>query len=146
MPDQAIASDNIGSIIPALPWWVITIALIAATLMAVGAGIALVRPGLLTGSVGPVTPEVRIFAAYLVSRNLAIAALLFLALVTRARPLLGAMLLLTGLVQAVDAVFDATDGRLALVPGIAIFAAALLASAFRLRAAPALPAAPTEPR
>lgn len=121
---------------PALPWWVATIVILGALLTAAGGLIALVRPELLLAPGQPMSDAAYVYAGYLISRNLALAALLLILLAFHARrgacgALVG-LLLLTALVQMLDALVDATTGRVALVPVVLIVGVAFLVSALRL--------------
>jgi hypothetical protein len=81
----------------------------------------------------PISAGVRIYAGYLISRNAALALGLLGAVVFRVRTLLGAMLLLVGMVQVFDACMDAVEGRWALVPGIAVLGILFLWGAAKTR-------------
>jgi hypothetical protein len=91
--------------------------------MGVGAVIALVKPGMLLGPGDLVTAGVQVYAGYVVSRNLSLAIMLLSLLFTRARHMLLGMMLLTALIQTLDAVLDAFEGRWSIVPGVLVFAA-----------------------
>jgi hypothetical protein len=67
---------------------------------------------------------VRIYAGYLVSRNLALALMLIAALSIGARESLRTLALLTAVIQLLDAGLDAIEGRWTLVPGVLVFAIA----------------------
>jgi hypothetical protein len=60
----------------ARPWWVTAIVILGSLLLIVGAMIALLRPQMLLSPDQPVTPAVRVYAGYLVSRNLALVLML----------------------------------------------------------------------
>ncbi len=104
--------------------------------MAAGGLIALVRPEMLVGSATLVTEGTRIYAGYLVSRNLAIAALLLLTIAMNARRVLANLLLLTALIQFFDCVLDAQEGRWLLLPGITVLGCALLIASARASGSP----------
>jgi uncharacterized membrane protein YedE/YeeE len=74
----------------------------------------------------------RVYAHYLVARNLAVAIVLGILLAMRARRLLAGLLVLTALIQLLDAGLDAATGRWALVPGLLVLTAAFLVGAARL--------------
>jgi hypothetical protein len=63
-----------------LPWWLRAIVILGALLMAAGALIALIHPALLVSPDAHVNEAVRVYAGYLFSRNLAIAAMLLVTL------------------------------------------------------------------
>jgi hypothetical protein len=117
---------------PTTPRWVTAVTCLAVLLLTTGAVVALVRPALLLAPGDGVGNGVRVYADYLVSRNLAVAAVLVAALAARARPVLAAVLALTALIQAIDLALDAVTARWALVPGLAILAIALALAAARL--------------
>jgi hypothetical protein len=112
-----------------LPVWLYVSVTLGAILMAMGAIIALVKPGLLLGPGEAVTTGVRVYAGYLWSRNLALASALIVLVARRSRYMLRGMMLLTALVQLLDAVLDAVEGRWVLVPGVVVFAIVLLLGA-----------------
>jgi hypothetical protein len=119
-----------------LPWWVAIIVILGALLTAAGGLIALFRPEMLLAPGQPMTDAAYVYAGYLISRNLALAAMLLIGLALHTRrgaywALVG-LLLLTALVQVLDAVVDATTGRVALVPVVLIVGVAFLVSALRL--------------
>jgi hypothetical protein len=105
------------------PAWLYVSVTVGAILMGLGGVIALVKPGLLLGPGDAISPGVRVYAGYLVSRNLALAAMLLVLLFLRARRMLQGMMLLTAVIQALDAVLDAIEGRWPIVPGVLVFAA-----------------------
>ena len=63
----------------------------------------------------------RVYAGYLVSRNLALAAMLLFMLAIRARGMLSSLMVLTALIQFLDAGMDILEGRWALVPGVLVY-------------------------
>ena len=73
---------------------------------------------------------------YLVSRNLTLALLLLATLALRARRALGTLMVLTGFIQLFDAGLDVTEGRLAIAPGVLIFAIVFFLGAARLNGQP----------
>ena len=112
-----------------LPWWVAAIVIVGSVLMAAGAVIAMVRPAMLAPPGESINGAVRVYAGYLFSRNLAIAALLLGSLILRARPALRAMLVLAASIQLLDAVIDCLEGRWVLAPGILVLGVMFLAGA-----------------
>src|ERR1700760_4550284 len=69
----------------ALPWWLYSIVMLGAVLMAMGAVVALVHPALLVSPHDQINRAVHIYAGYLAARNLALAFMLLAALGLRAR-------------------------------------------------------------
>jgi len=112
-----------------LPWWLGGIVICGATLMAVGAIIALVWPALLVSHGAQITEAVRVYAGYLFSRNLAIALMLLVTLFAGARSALGNYLILAAFIQYLDVAIDAAEGRWTLVPGVLILGTAFLIGA-----------------
>ncbi|GAC1655390.1 MAG: hypothetical protein NVS9B15_16200 [Acidobacteriaceae bacterium] len=112
-----------------LPWWVDAVVVLCALLMIMGAVIAVFRPAMLVGHAGGMNGAVKVYAGYLFSRNLMIGVVLLAALFTGARKALGAVMLLAGGVQILDAAMDALEHRWALVPGVLILGLLLVAGA-----------------
>src|SRR5712671_3783923 len=81
------------------PWWVSASVIVGAMLMGAGAVIALVRPAMLVAPNAEITAAVRVYAGYLVSRNLALAAMLVAMLAMRARGVLSSLMVLTAFIQ-----------------------------------------------
>jgi hypothetical protein len=131
-PGQSIGIDSKTVARSLVPWWVVAVVICGATLMAVGAAIALIRPEFLAPKGAEMTEAVRIYAGYLVSRNLAIATMLLVTLFLKARTALWNFMILTSLVQFLDAGVDAFDGRWMIVPGVLLLGTAFLAGAFRI--------------
>jgi hypothetical protein len=100
--------------------------------MAMGAFIALLRPGILVPPHEEISQAVHIYAGYLFSRNLVLALMLLAALGLRARGMLNTLMLLTAFVQFLDAGVDLMEGRLTVVPGVVIFGTLLLVGSRRL--------------
>jgi hypothetical protein len=67
-----------------LPWWLCAIVVAGAVLMILGGIIALVNPAMLVAKGEEINGAARVYAGYLVPRNLAIAAMLLGALIVRA--------------------------------------------------------------
>ncbi len=103
-----------------LPWWLPVIVIIGAFLLILGAIVALVQPAMLVGAGEEINGAVRVYAGYLVSRNLAIAAMLLGTLAVRARAALSHVMVLTAAVQIFDAGIDCFERRWTLVPGIIV--------------------------
>jgi hypothetical protein len=127
--DEKLDSDSPAASRFLLPWWLSGIVICGATLMAMGAIIALVRPALLVSPGAEITEAVHIYAGYLFSRNLAIALVLLVTLFAGARAALGNYLILTAFIQFLDAAIDAAEGRWILVPGVLILGTAFLIGA-----------------
>lgn len=119
-----------------LPWWISLSAIVGALLMGTGAIIALVRPAMLVAPGAEITPAVRVYAGYLVSRNLVLALMLLAMLALRARRALSTLMVLTGFIQLFDAGLDVSEGRLAIASGVLIFAMVFFLGAARLNSQP----------
>ena len=115
-----------------LPLWVQAVVVLGAALMAMGAVIALVHPGMLVAPGEEINGAVRVYAGYLVSRNFALAAFLLLSLGLRARGMLNSLVLLTACIQILDAGIDGFEGRWAIVPGVVVFGVMFLVVSARL--------------
>ena len=100
--------------------------------MAAGGIIALVKPAMLLAPGDVVNGATRVYAGYLVSRNLALATMLLFMLAIRARGVLSSLMVLTAFIQLLDAGMDILDGRWALVPGVFIYAIVFFVGAARL--------------
>jgi hypothetical protein len=72
------------------------------------------------------------YADYFATRNIAMAAMLVVMLFLRARSALGALMILTAVIQLLDAAAAAATGRAALIPVDVTFATVFLASATQL--------------
>ncbi|HEY2547539.1 MAG TPA: hypothetical protein VGI46_15825 [Candidatus Acidoferrum sp.] len=116
----------------AFPWWLQTIVLLGAFLMAAGALIAVLNPAMLVSPHDEINAAVRIYAGYLFSRNAALAVLLVAALLFRAKSMLNTLILLTAFIQLLDAAVDCIEGRWVIVPGVAVFGLLYLLAAGRL--------------
>ena len=103
-----------------LPWWLRTIIVLGALLIAMGAIIALVRPVMLVSPHDEIDGAVHIYAGYFASRNLGLAVMLLAAMTLRARSALNTLMLLTALIQVLDAGIDCFEGRWLIVPGVAV--------------------------
>jgi hypothetical protein len=79
------------------------------------------------------TDSARIYASYMFARDLALAVMLLLLLVVRARRMLAGFMVLTALIQFVDIVDDLFRGAfLLLLPVVFVFAIVFLLAAGRL--------------
>ena len=133
----AAAKRNDGPAkVAAISWWVGAVVVLGATLMAMGAVIALVRPAMLVFPGDEINGAVRIYAGYLFSRNLTIAVFLLLALGLRARGMLNTLVLLTAWIQIFDAGVDAWEGRWVIVPGVLVLGGMFLAASARVSGFP----------
>jgi hypothetical protein len=105
-------------------------------LMTLGGVIALVKPSMLMSPIDEVTNGVKIYAGYLVARNLALGLFLPLLLVLRARRALASMMVLVGVIQILDVIMDCIEGRWAIVPGVLVLGILYLLGAARVAGAP----------
>ena len=119
-----------------VPWWLSISVVLGAVLMAAGAIIALIRPAMLVSPSAAINGATRVYAGYLVSRNLALAVMLLVTLGMRARGILSSLMVLTAFIQLLDAGMDSLEGRWAVVPGVLIFAMAFFMGAARLSGQP----------
>lgn len=108
------------------------IVLIGAMLMASGGVIALVNPAMLVSPQDQINGAVHIYAGYLASRNLCIAALLMVLIVMRKTRALSNLLVLTAFIQLADAILDAVEGRWPIVPGVFLLGLLFFFAAARL--------------
>jgi hypothetical protein len=115
-----------------VPVWVSASVIFGALLMGVGAIIAVVRPAMLVAPNVEITAAARVYAGYLVSRNLALAVMLLAMLAVRARGVLSSLMVLTAFIQLFDAGMDALEGRWPIVPGVLIFAIVFFLGAARI--------------
>jgi hypothetical protein len=83
-----------------------------------------------------VTNGVKIYAGYLVARNLALGLFLPLLLLLRARRALASMMVLVGVIQILDVIMDCIEGRWAIVPGVLVLGIVYLIAAARVSEAP----------
>ncbi len=120
----------------ALPKWLPLIVVPGALLLAAGAIVALVNPAMLASPGIAINGAVHVYAGYLVARNLALALLLLVTLSMGARRSLSTLMVLTALIQLLDAGMDMVERRWPLIPGVLIFAALFLFGAARITGAP----------
>ncbi len=104
--DTGLHADSILKGKRALPWWLRTIVLLGALLMATGALIALFHPGMLVPPQEEINEAVHIYAGYFAARNLGLAVLLIAAMILRAREMLNSLMLLSAFIQVLDAGID----------------------------------------
>jgi hypothetical protein len=119
-----------------LPWWLSGSVILGALLMATGGMIALLKPAMLVSPNAEISSAVRVYAGYLVARNIALAVMLLVMLGVRARNALSTLMVLTAFIQLLDAGMDCMEGRWTLVPGVLIFAAVFFLGAARLSGQP----------
>lgn len=112
-----------------VPKWLALIVIPGALLLATGAIIALLNPAMLAG--GEINGAVHVYAGYLVARNLALALLLIITLTMGARRPLSTLMVLTAIIQILDAVMNGFEGRWFLIPGVLVFAVVFLFGAAR---------------
>jgi hypothetical protein len=131
-PQQVTQQKGNPTPTPASPWcwWLVTLVVAGALLTATGGILALHPAGEHLSSAG------RNYAEYFFTRNLAMALALSVMLGLRARRALGALMVLTALIQILDTVTASGTGRLGLVPVDLVFAAAFLIGASHLSSKP----------
>src|SRR5450432_2907827 len=103
-----------------MAWWIKLIVIAGALLMGAGGVIALVNPAMLVAPGADINAATHVYAGYLVSRNLVLAVMLLVMLGLRAKGPLRTMMVTVALVQFADAVLDAVEGRLPLIPGVLV--------------------------
>lgn len=114
-----------------IPWWVVIIVILGVLLTLSGAAISKVDPSLLTNN-SPMTGAAWVYADYVFSRNLALAAMLLLLLAIRARRMLAGFMVLIALIQLIDMSGDIAHGDFFLVAGLLVFALVFLLGAWQL--------------
>ena len=112
------------------PWWLVTIIVAGALLTATGGALALHPGGEHLNTAG------QNYAEYFATRNLAIAVMILAMLGLRARRALGALMVVTALIQTLDAVTASLTGRFGLVPIDLVYAAGFLIGAAYLAGQP----------
>lgn len=112
------------------PWWLSGMVVLGALLTAVGGLLAIYPAG------EHLTTAGQNYADYFVTRNMAMAVMLLFTLALRARAALTALMILTALIQVMDAVTASLTGRLELVPVDLVFAAAFMIGAAHLSTRP----------
>jgi hypothetical protein len=115
-----------------LSWWLVAIVTVGAILMVAGGLIALFRQQMLLTPHQEITQAVRVYAGYVVSRNLALGLLLLTALSLRARGPLSTLMVLYAGIQFLDAILDCVEGRWAIAPGIVVLGLLFLMGAARV--------------
>jgi hypothetical protein len=115
-----------------LPKWLPLIVVPGALLLAAGASIALLNPAMLVSPGTEINSAVHVYAGYLVARNLALALLLLVTLSMGARRSLSTLMVLTAVIQVLDAAMDIVERRWPLIPGLLVFAGLFLFGAARI--------------
>jgi len=114
------------------PLWVSIVVVLGALLTLTSAVISKVDPTLLTNG-NPMTDSARIYAGYMFARDLALAVMLLLLLVVRARRMLAGFMVLNVLIQGIDIVDDLFRGAFLLfLPVVFVFAIVFLLASRRL--------------
>jgi hypothetical protein len=114
----------------ALPWWAHSIVLLGVLLLSTGALVALLHPVLLVPAHDQMSEAVHIYAGYFASRNLGLALIILTAMGLRAKGPMNTLMLLTALIQVLDAGMDLAEGRWVIVPGVVVLAALFFAASF----------------
>lgn len=114
-----------------IPLWVSIVVILGTLLTVTGAVISKLDPTLLTNG-SAVTETARVYIDYMFARNLALAVMLLLLLVVRARKMLAGFMVLIAFIQLIDVGDDLVRGALQLVPGLLVFAIVFLLGAWRL--------------
>ncbi len=125
-PNHTVAPHGSPDTATQWPRWVAPVVILGALLTAIGAVTALLASGEHLNTAG------QNYANYFVTRNLAMAAMLVVALALRARRSLAALMALTALIQLLDAITATTTARLGLIPIDIAFAAVFLLGAAQL--------------
>jgi hypothetical protein len=112
--------------------WVKAVVILCVVLTGAGAVIAFVRPGILVQPNAEITAAVRTYAGYLTSRNAALALILLVLLVMRARRALGNLLATVGIIQVLDCFVDCVEARWTIAPGVLVLGIVFLITANRL--------------
>lgn len=127
---------SIDNSVSHFPWWLYIIVILGAFLLAVGGLIALFRPAMLASPHDEINMAVHVYAGYMASRNLGLAAMLIAALSLRNRAMLNTVMLFAGLVQLLDAGIDCVEGRWIVVPGVIILGVLFFVASARLSTHP----------
>jgi hypothetical protein len=120
----------------AIPLWPRLIVVLGIVLLAAGAVIAVVHPVLLVSPRDQIDEATHVFAGYLASRNMALALMLLVAILLRARKALNILVLLAAAIQLLDIGMDIFEGRWAVVPAVVILGALFLAASARIAGHP----------
>lgn len=119
-----------------IPVWPRVVAMLGIALLATGAVIAVVHPVLLVSPHDQINQATHVYAGYLASRNMALALMLIITIVLRARKALNILVLLTAVIQLLDIGMDFAEGRSAVVPGVVILGALFFAASARISGYP----------
>jgi hypothetical protein len=133
---KAIAQSSGASEAQPVARWIKGVVVLTVCLNVVGATIAVANPGAMLPAGEHMTSAARLYAGYLVSRDLSLAVVLLAFLVIRARQGLAAALLMGALTQVFDIVIDTSSGRAVLVPGLIVLCGLLLLAAGGASGAP----------
>lgn len=115
---------------PPWSWWLVGLVVLGAVLTAAGGLLAIHPVGEHLSTAG------QNYADYFLTRNLAMAVMLLLMLALRARAALTGLMVLTALIQCLDALSASLTGRWGLLPIDLVFAAAFLLGAAHLSPQP----------
>lgn len=115
-----------------ITFWPGLVVILGAILTAMGAVIALVHPAMLASPHDEINGAVRIYAGYMAARNIGLAFALIALLSIGAKRALSNLLVLVGLIQLLDAVFDVMEARWTVAPGVLIFGVVFLVTSVRL--------------
>lgn len=129
MPAQ---QDDFSSI----PVWPRLIVMLGIVLLAAGAVIAVVHPVLLVSPRDQIDAATHVFAGYLASRNMALALMLLVTVILRARKALNVLVLLAATIQLLDIGMDIAERRWAVVPGVVILGVLFLLASARISGHP----------
>ena len=130
------ASAAITSRFSVVPMWVGVFVVVGGLLMTMGSAIALLNPAMLMSPRDEVTNGVKIYAGYVVARNLALGMFLPLLLALRARRTLASMMVLVGMIQLFDGIMDCIEGRWAIIPVVLLLGILYLFAAARVSGVP----------
>jgi hypothetical protein len=136
MPQSQISRHPIAARTTSIPWWVRVVVILGALLLAIGAAIALFNPVMLVSPHDEINSAVHIYAGYLAARNAALAIMLVALLFLGARQALSNMMVLTALIQLLDACIDIAEARWPLIPGVLLYAVLFLIGAAHLSGYP----------
>lgn len=120
----------------AIPLWPRLVVMLGIVLLAAGAVIAVVHPVLLVAPNDQINEATHVFAGYLASRNMALALLLLIAILLRARKTLNILILLAAAIQVLDIGMDIFERRWTVVPAVVILGVLFLAASARIAGHP----------
>ncbi len=95
-----------------IPRWIAAFAILAALLLAVGAGISLLAPQRLVPPGVEINAAAEIYAGYTFSRDLGLLLVLCLGLIKRSRSIMVVMMGLFSVINFFDAIMDIRESRL----------------------------------